>query len=245
MTANWYYLIHDSYACRRGKGVDAAIDRARYFSRRCPWHLKLDVRKYFDSIDHEILKILLRKRFKDRILLSLFDQIINGYSKDPGKGVPIGNLTSQYFANHYLAPLDHYIREQLRCHYYVRYMDDCIIWQDSKESLKEIHQKIREYLKKHLLLELKPDCLNRICHGLTFLGYRIFPWEMRLSNRSKERFQRKIRLYHENYLKGDWSEEEIARHVEPLLSFVKRAESESFRRMVLSNMGLCPKARTA
>jgi retron-type reverse transcriptase len=106
------YQISDSYACRKGKGLDAAIDRAQGCSEKSPWFLKMDIRKYFDSIDHEILKKTIRRKFKDKTLLNLFDQIIDGYFKVPGKGVPIGNLTSQYFANHYLALFDHYIKEE-------------------------------------------------------------------------------------------------------------------------------------
>jgi len=232
------YLIHDSYACRRGKGLDAAIHRARSFSMHCSWYLKLDVRKYFDSIDHEILKKLLRQRFKDRIILSIFDQIIESYSKAPGKGVPIGNLTSQYFANHYLSILDHFIKEQLRCRYYIRYMDDFVVWHDSREDLKMIHNRIDEFLKDRLSLVLKPGCLNRSEKGLTFLGYRIFPQAMKLSRRSRDRFRKKMRLYHKKYERGEWTEEDISHRMEPLLSFVRRADSEGYRRHLLNTMGL-------
>jgi retron-type reverse transcriptase len=239
------YQISDSYACRKGKGLDAAIDRAQGCSGKSPWFLKMDIRKYFDSIDHEILKKTIRRKFKDKTLLNLFDQIIDGYFKVPGKGVPIGNLTSQYFANHYLALFDHYIKEELRCSYYIRYMDDFVIWGDSREYLKLIHNQVDIFLKEFLSLELKPECLNRSEKGLTFLGYRIFPRTIKLNRRSRDRFRRKMVQYHGKYESGEWTEDEISRHVEPLLSFVKRADSEGYRRRLLIDMGLCPKERPA
>ena len=99
---------------------------------------------------------------------------------------------------------------------------------------------VEAFLMDRLSLELKPECLNRSENGLTFLGYRIFPRTMKLSRRSKIRFRRKICHYHEKYQRGEWTEDDISSHVEPLLSFVKRADSEGYRRRLLINMGLCP-----
>ena len=129
------YQIFDSYACRKSKGTYAALDRARHFNHHFKWYLKLDVRKYFDSIHHGRLKRLLVKQFKDKSLLDLFNGIIDSYHVSDACGIPIGNLTSQYFANHYLAVADHFIKEELRIKGYVRYMDDMVLWHNDKISL--------------------------------------------------------------------------------------------------------------
>ncbi len=109
------YQVYDSYACRVGKGTHKAVERARAFAGRYRHYLNLDIRRYFDSIDHEILKTQLRRRFKERRVVEILDAVIASYETAPGKGLPIGNLTSQYFANHYLGALDHFVKETLRC----------------------------------------------------------------------------------------------------------------------------------
>lgn len=104
------FQVFDSYACRTGKGTDAALRRALHYARRYPWVAKCDIRHYFDSIDHHVLQTLLSRRFKDHTVPRLLSAIIDTYETTPGRGVPIGNLTSQYFANHYLGFLDHYAK---------------------------------------------------------------------------------------------------------------------------------------
>jgi retron-type reverse transcriptase len=230
------YQIDDSYACRRGKGLDGALRRAVKFCHRGDWYLKMDVRKYFDSIDHGVLKRLLQRRFKDPALLGLLDGIIDSYATAPGRGVPIGNLTSQFFANHYLAMLDHDVKERLGCPRYVRYMDDFVVSDASKDRLLRVRAEVVWFLADTLRLELRPPCLQRCSTGMTFLGYRVYPGHVRLASRSRKRFRRKLTQDHENYTAGRWSEEQTARHVEPLLAFVRRAESESFRRRILEGI---------
>jgi hypothetical protein len=241
------YQIGDSYACRTGRGLDAAIARAVGFSGVGDWYLKMDVRKYFDSVDHGVLKGMLRRRFKDPTLLALLDDVINSYSSSSGRGLPIGNLTSQFFANHYLGMLDHHVKQTLGCHRYVRYMDDFVVWDAAKDRLRQVRDDVAGFLRDALHLELKPVCLNACPTGLTFLGYRVFPGRVRLAARSRKRFRRKMALCHDSYTSGRWTEEETARHVEPLLAFVRRAESHAFCQRVLESIeGSCPKeARTA
>jgi len=239
------YQIHDSYACRPGKGLDGAIGRAMRWSRAGDWYLKLDVRKYFDSIDHAVLKALLRRRFKDRRLLKVLDGIVDSSATAPGRGLPIGNLTSQFFANHYLAVADHYIKETLGCRRYVRYMDDLVIWARGRDELRRTRDAVERFLEERLHLKLKPACLNACDRGMTFLGYRVFPGRLRLARRSHDRFRRKLAQYNEYYRNGVWDEATVARHVEPLLAFVRRAESTAYRRNLLERLGLCPWARTA
>ncbi|MBP5673741.1 MAG: hypothetical protein J6X49_15240 [Victivallales bacterium] len=122
------YQIHDSYACRKGKGVDACLERLQEMCRRHQWYLKLDIHKYFDSIPHEGMKQVLRHYFKDTRLLMLFYRIIDSYEVASGRGIPIGNLTSQHFANMYLGVLDHQLKEVWKVPGYVRYMDDFILF---------------------------------------------------------------------------------------------------------------------
>ena len=238
------YQIHDSYACRRGKGLDGAIARAVAFSQPGDWYLKMDIRKYFDSIDHGVLKGLVGRRFKDPLLLTLLDGIIDSYENSSGRGVPIGNLTSQFFANHYLGVLDHHCKQAIGCQRYLRYMDDFVVWESQKDRLRQVGHEIAGFLGESLKLELKPVCLNACSGGMTFLGYRVYPGHFGLAARSRKRFRRKMAQYDGNYTTGRWTEEETARHVEPLLAFVRRAESQSFRRRVMEGIeGSCRRRR--
>jgi len=184
--------IFDSYASRVGKGTYAALRRAQKNVRRYKWFLKLDVRKYFDSIHHGVLRSQLCKMFKDGRLLRIFDKIIDSYEVKVGRGVPIGNLTSQYFANHYLSVADHFAKEQLRLPAYVRYMDDMVLWHNDKASLLEAGKQFQTFIHTRLKLQIKPFCLNKNTAGLPFLGYLLFPDTIRLSQRSKKRYIQKM-----------------------------------------------------
>lgn len=226
-------LLHDSYASRKNKGTYAALDRAKGYCEKYTWFLKMDVRKFFASIHHDVLKAQLTKLFKEERLLHAFFQIIDSYEASPGRGLPIGNLTSQYFANHYLSELDHYIKEQLGGKAYVRYMDDMVIWHDDKEVLKETRNAIIAYLEGHLRVVLKPIQLNRVALGLPFLGYRLFAHHGRLLQKSKQRFIRKM-----NSAIIDWDEQYLddahaAARVLPLLAFVDHIDTQGFKKSVL------------
>ena len=129
--------IYDSYACRKGKGTNVALLRALYFTKQYPYFLKLDMKKYFDSIPHSKLAVLLAAKFKDKALLNLFDKLLASYCVTEGRGLPIGNLTSQYFANFYLGIFDHYAKEKMQVKGYVRYMDDVLLFADTTQEKKE------------------------------------------------------------------------------------------------------------
>lgn len=225
--------IYDSYASRKGKGTYAALERAKEFSRRYAWFLKLDVRKFFESVHHNVIRRQLSRLFKEQRLLEIFDAILDSYESSPMRGLPIGNLTSQYFANHYLAELDHYIKEKLGIKAYVRYMDDMVLWHQDKEVLKVAHREIESYLGDHLRCVLKPSLLNRSQLGLPFLGYRVFPHHVRLLHHSKFRFIRKMRRVEARYQSGVWDEEVCARHAWPLVAFTEHADARTFRKNVL------------
>ncbi|MDH6535214.1 RNA-directed DNA polymerase [Parabacteroides sp. 52] len=230
------YQIADSYACRKGKGQYAALTKAQQNHRHNAYYLKLDVRKYFDNIDHAVMMRLLERRFKDRRLLHLFRQIIASYEVRPGKGIPIGNLTSQYFANHYLACSDHYVKEELGVKDYVRYMDDMVLWGDNRPALLRCGQSLREFLADKLLLELKPDCLNTTATGLPFLGYRVYRNTMRLTAQSKKRYIKKSKIYYGLLRAGLWTEADYKTHVLPLNAFVDKAKTLGLKQHVMKRV---------
>jgi len=229
--------IFDSYASRKGKGTYAALNRAKLYTRQYRFFLKLDVRKFFASIHHGVLKNQLHDLIKDQLVLNIFYKIIDSYDASmdsSGCGVPIGNLASQYFANHYLSGLDHYIKEVLKIQSHVRYMDDMMLWHDDKEHLKEAYRSIKHYVETTLQRALKPELLNYCSCGVPFLGYLIFPHHIRLAQRSKRRFIRKWNDLQGKYDSGEWNEATCQRHALPLLAFTKHADAKGFRKKVLN-----------
>jgi len=228
------YAVHDSYACRTGKGMHAAVRRAQAYTRQSAWYLKLDIRKYFDSIRHETVMRLLERRFKDKDVLRLIRTILETYSTEPGRGLPIGNLLSQHLANFYLGHLDHWVKETLRVRGYVRYMDDFVLWADGKEPLQVHLRAIRGFLASELGLELKDNVqINRCARGLPFLGYRVFPQRLDLGPRARQRFARRMRGYEAEWREGAWSEADLSRHMEALLSYVRFADTVTLRRRIV------------
>ncbi|MDR0305885.1 MAG: RNA-directed DNA polymerase [Chitinispirillales bacterium] len=249
------FQINDSYATRTGKGQYAALNRVKqwivqeaYPAMSIPnsvtlqhnnlpcnlYFLKLDVRKYFDSINHRILFEKLSRKFKDPYLLKLFWEIINSYSVTELRGVPIGNLTSQYFGNFYLAHLDHYIEELSSSVKYVRYMDDMVFIHKNKSVLLDIYKKVEAYCREKLDLQLKAPVLNSIDRGIPFLGYVLFSNNVRLNKSSKKRFIMKAENYGKQLSNGLWSQKEYARHVEPLVAFTRFANTVELRRKVFT-----------
>lgn len=227
-------LIHDCYASRKGKGTYAALERAKDYTRKYSWYLKLDVRKFFASIHHDVLKGQLVGMFKEERLLRIFFQIIDSFEASPGRGVPIGNLTSQYFANHYLSGLDHYIKERLGIEAYVRYMDDMVLWHDDKMVLKAVDKVVTAYLENCLQLELKPIQLNSAEQGLPFLGYRLFAHYGRLLQKSKQRFIRKLNQTIESWHEYRLDDAGAAARILPLVAFTGHVQALHFRKGVLS-----------
>ena len=233
------YSIFDSYACRPGKGLHRALSRARGFSKKYPWFLKMDIRKYFDSIDHRIMMGLLSRRFKDKDVLNLFRQLLGTYHTKRGKGMPIGNLISQHLANFYLGPLDRRIKEARRIKGYLRYMDDFIIFAENKAQLKDELYDVIGFLGRVLELKLADKIqLNRCERGIPFLGFRVFPHKVLLSPASKRRFSKKFRKYEENFEKGVWTEDDLARHMGPLIEFTKAAHAKGFRKRIFEKYGV-------
>ena len=178
------WLVYDSYACRKGKGQIAAVKRAREFASRFAWFMKCDFRKYFDTIPHANLKAARSCRFKDPHVIAWFFRIVDSYEKVTGRGLPIGSLTSQHFANFYLGPLDRFVPGTR----YVRYMDDFIFWADDKAALLALRDRLEDFVHKELDLGLKQrPFINRTRHGMDFLGMRVFSNAVRLGRAPRAR----------------------------------------------------------
>jgi retron-type reverse transcriptase len=224
--------IADSYASRKGKGTYAALDRGRQFTKQYQWYLKLDVRKFFASIHHDVLKQQLDRRFKETALKACFYQIIDSYESAPNRGLPIGNLTSQYFANHYLSGVDHFIKDELGFKGYVRYMDDMVLWASNKKPLLAARDAIEYFLSERLRLATKPCQINKSHLGLPFLGYRIFPYKVLLLQKSKQRFIKKASKIIRNYQSDECSGQDAHDAMNALLAFVNYADAKGFRGVV-------------
>jgi len=239
------HQIYDSYASRRGKGTFAALDRARLYTRRYGWYFKMDVRKYFDSINHDILKGQLRRLFKDRRLLHILDSIIDSYETTSGSGVPIGNLTSQYFANHYLASVDRFARETLHVPGYIRYMDDMVLWSNDRTRLLDAGSRLIEYIEETLALCVKPFCFNRSSLGLPCLGFIVYPNKVRLDRQGKKRYRAGIASAYKGMITGELTQKQFSVRVASLSAHTEHADACGFRRQVLQEFGCHPKVRTA
>jgi retron-type reverse transcriptase len=200
-----------SFACRTGFGSHRALEVAKAGCREFPFALKCDVKKYFASIDHQVLKDLLRRAIKCGRTLTLADRIIDGSNPQeeavayfPGddlftpyerrRGLPLGNQTSQFFANVYLNGLDHFVKRELRPGRYVRYVDDFILFGDDKRTLGGMRRAVDDYLcALRLRLHSGKSRVYRTADGVTFLGWRLFPGRARLVRPNAVRFRRRLR----------------------------------------------------
>jgi RNA-directed DNA polymerase len=245
-------FISDSYACRRGKGVHAAVDRYQAWSQTYEYVLKMDVRQYFPSIDHNILKSKLRRRIKDWRVLDLLDRIIDGSpagNADPcyfpgddlfmplerRMGIPIGNLTSQFFANLYLDDLDHFIKQQLNVRPYLRYVDDMVVLDNDKVRLAEIRSAVRCRLEAdRLRLHPNKAHITRVHDGLNLLGYFVYPQRRLLRNDNGHRFARRLRALANGFAAGyvQWSE--ITPRIQSWIGHAKHADTDGLRRKIFS-----------
>jgi hypothetical protein len=184
------YLSH-SFACQKGKGNHRAVQQAQVFARlfQTGYYLKLDIKHCFETIDHCVLLKRISSRIGCAQTLWLTEAIIRNGGQQ-GKGLPIGNLTSQHFANFYLDVLDHYCVERLHTPGFIRYMDDIVLFSHSKDHLEEILGELTLWLPSQLQLQIKHSStqLHPISHGIPFLGFRIFPHCIRFQQSRKRRF---------------------------------------------------------
>ncbi|HMQ59318.1 MAG TPA: reverse transcriptase/maturase family protein [Flavilitoribacter sp.] len=201
-------FIHDSYATRKGKGAHMAVATAQRYLGKDRWFFKTDVDKYFDSIRHDVLMGLIERKIKDARLLDITARII-GNGGENGTGLPIGNLTSQFFANVYLNGFDHFVKEELKVRRYVRYMDDFVLFSTEKTDLKCLRNQVENYLRDRLALRLKENAtfINSAANGLTFLGRRIFPDTIRIARPNLRRMTRRMENTEVRFKEGLISEE--------------------------------------
>ena len=206
-------FIFDSYACRVGKGTHVALERAQSFLEARKYCLHGDIKKYFPSIDHGILKILLRRHIREPRLVALIDHIIDSAQTSGSsgycRGLPIGNLTSQFFANLYLHELDFFVKHTLKCGYYMRYMDDLLVFENDRVRLEDVRSRIGEFLKGRLLLDLHPgkSQIFVTARGVKFLGFRFYHDHRRLATQGVRRFRRRLKKF--RYLLGQGLIDEV------------------------------------
>jgi RNA-directed DNA polymerase len=195
-------FIFDSYSCRIDKGIHGALNRLRYFSHKTSqnntktcWVLKCDIKKFFASINHEILLNVLGKYIPDKRIISLLKEVINSFEVTPITGLPLGNLTSQLFANIYLNKLDQFAKHKLRAKYYIRYSDDFVIFSQDKEWLKQIAYQINNFLKDKLKLNLHPNkvTIKTLNSGQDFLGWINFLDHRILRTSAKRKMLKRIK----------------------------------------------------
>ena len=224
------YLVDDTYACRPGKGGRAAVLRVGAHLRHWPWYLQMDVRSYFASIDHDILRRQIRRRIKGRAVLRLLDRILASHQAGPGRGLPIGALTSQHLANLYLATLDRYLLETLRVGGLVRYMDDIIVWHPDRAWLRQAAGATREQAAETLRLEIKPSWrLQRSARGLTFAGLRIYPERVRLTARRRRRYRLARSKWEALFRAGAISAEALQAGYASALAMTRDADAVTWR----------------
>src|SRR3989344_3235233 len=222
-------FIYDSYSSRKNKGIHKAHERFQYFAWKLSrnntqmvWVLKCDIRKFFDSIDHEILINLLSKKLDSKTLF-LLKNIINSFEAAPGKGIPIGNLTSQLFSNIYLNELDNFVKRRLRAKYYIRYADDFVILSRDKNILIESVRQMVNFLTEQLKLKIHQDKLmiRKWIQGIDFLGYNIFPHHKILRTKTKRRILKKISKKQREFLAGEITKFSFSQSIQSYLGMLK------------------------
>lgn len=248
-------FIEDSYACRKGKGSHKAAARLQYWMRQIDrkptgdWYvLKLDISKYFYRVDHEKLLGILARRVKDPEMMAFIRGVVNSRAEPFGLprgkgptetapeewlydvGMPIGNLTSQLFANIYLNELDQFCKHKLKIHYYIRYMDDIIVLAQGKETLHGWKEEIERFLHEELCLDLNSKTSIRpMRYGVEFVGVRIWPTHMKLRKSTVGRLKREVRKISARYAAGEMSRENLNRRFASIRGLLEHTESASLR----------------
>jgi retron-type reverse transcriptase len=247
-------FTRDSYANRKGFGTHRALRQFTQYYRSNPYILQCDIKKYFASIDHDILKTLIRRKIKCRDTLWLVEQIIDNSNEQepqieyfPGddllaplqrrRGLPIGNLTSQFFANIYLNGLDHFIREQLKCSQYVRYVDDFALFADERQFLVEARFAIEQYLER-LRLKIHPikSQLFSTQFGANFLGFRIFQDRLRVRRNNLHRARSRLRQLQKDYERGkiDWLD--VERSLSSWQAHLNHGDTYQLQKQIFSSL---------
>jgi hypothetical protein len=223
--------IADTYACLVGRGTLAAVRRYEAFLRRQRgrgYVLKADIRQYFPSVDQAVLRVLLRRKIGDEHLLRLLDGLIASGDEGGGKGMPIGNLTSQLFANLYLDPLDHFVKETLRRRFYLRYMDDFVILGDERAELWAALREVERFLHERLHLSLRPErtSVRPVAAGVDFLGYVVYPNGCkRVRRRNVVNVRRRLARLEAGHARGEVSLSHARQSIASWLGLAKHARA--------------------
>ena len=247
-------FIDDSYANREGKGSHRALQRFTSFARSSQFVLLCDIQKYFPSIDHPILKALIRRKIKCPDTLWLIDTIIDGSNEQipavahfPGdemlspldrrRGLPIGNLTSQFFANLYLNGFDHFVKETVKAKKYVRYVDDFALFSDDRFFLTEARQEIEAYLAT-LRLNIHPikSQIFETRHGANFMGFRVLPDRIRVRTGNLKRARIKLRELQHQYAHGQIGLEEVVQSLQSWEAHLNHGDTWRLRRQIFDSL---------
>jgi retron-type reverse transcriptase len=244
----------DSFANRTGYGTHRAVRRFVDYARRHRYVLQCDLMKYFPSIDHAILKEQIRRKLKCAATLWLIDRILDGSNAQeptawyfPGddlftpterrRGLPIGNLTSQFFANIYLNGFDHFIKEELGASCYVRYVDDFALFGDDKDWLAQARHALTEWLMR-LRLRIHPikSQLFETRHGASFLGYRVLPRQVRVRSANLQRARQRFASLQDEFQRNELSVNELSQSIRSWVGHVEHADSWRLREQVFSSL---------
>lgn len=231
-------FIHHSYATRKEKGVHKALQASQQMLRVHPWFFKADIKQFFDSISHQKLIEIIERKVKDASVLDLTRKII-GNGGSFGKGLPIGNLTSQFFANVYLNPFDHFILQKalpkLAAGAYIRYMDDFVCFVPSRKDALAMKAMIKEWLWKNLGLVLNPNSsfINQKSNGLRFLGARLYPTLKRLHRVNQRRFKRRMAYRLKQYQLGKMEEKAFVDSMNSYWSHLSHFDALQFKKILL------------
>lgn len=247
-------FIQDSYANRVGYGTHRALKRFIDFARSHRYVLQCDIQKYFPSIDHEILKTLIRRKIKCRDTLWLIDLIIDNSNEQfaviehfPGdnlltpiqrrKGLPIGNLSSQFFANIYLSGFDHFVKEKLGVRNYLRYVDDFAFVSDDRVFLVDVRIAAEEYLSK-LRLKIHPikSQLFETKYGANFLGFRIYPDRIRVRQENLRRGRRRLRRLQREYAQGNINWDDVSQSLTSWIAHLEHGDTWRLRTKIFSDL---------
>jgi len=233
-------FIFDSYANRKRKGTLKAIERFEFFARKVSQNytkpcyvLKADIRHYFETVNHGVLLSLLQKRIDNERILWLIKTILdNHHTEELGRGMPLGNLTSQFFANVYLNELDQFVKHTLKAKYYIRYVDDFVIFGCNPTILKSHQNKVEEFCRNKLHLTLHPDKSRMLdfSNGVGFLGLRIYPHHKRITKKNIRRFERKLMRLHQLYKNKYLPREKVVEHFEGWLAHISHANTFKYRK---------------
>lgn len=239
-------FIFDSYSCRKDKGTHRAVSRLEHFAgklsknhRQNIFALKCDIKRFFDSIDHEILLNLIKKKIQDNNAIWLIERIIKSFEKDKDKGLPLGNVTSQLFANIYLNELDQFVKHKLKIKYYLRYCDDFVILGENEDGLVNLVNRISDFLKEKLKLSLHANkiIIRKYRRGVDFLGYVALPHYRVLRTKTKHRIFKKIKNKRRDYQNGLISKESFNQSLQSYLGVLGHCEGWKIRKMILFWLG--------